>query len=63
MDVVRHENHCPKFELPTLDEVPSLLFEHYVIIRNRDELFVAEAFRICNVREVWIALLAVLSNY
>lgn len=58
VDIVRHENLSPKLWLATLDEVARLLLEHRVLVRDRDELVVAEALGVCNVREVRVAGLA-----
>ena len=52
----------PKIQLAALDEVSSLMFEHRVVVGDRDELLVAETFSIRNEREIWIALLAVFPN-
>ena len=62
MDVVRNENHGPKLKLTAFDKVASLLLEHGIVVRDSDELFVAETFGVCDIREVRIALLAVLSD-
>lgn len=62
MGVIRHENLSPELRLAALDKVPCLLLEHRVLIGNRNELVVAEALSIRNVRKVWIALLAELAD-
>ena len=62
MDVVRDENLRPKLRLAALDEVTSLLLEHRVLVRDVDELIVAEALSVRNVREVRVASLAELAN-
>ena len=54
MDVVSLQHLRPKLELAPLDEVASLLLEHRVVIGDGDELIVAEALRVCNVRQVRI---------
>ena len=62
MNVLSHEDLSPKIQLTTFDEIPSLLFVHRVIIRNSDELFVAEALGVGDIRKVGIALLAEFTN-
>lgn len=63
VDVVRNENLSPKVELTTFHEVASLLLEHRVVVRNRNQLIVAEALRVRNICEVRIALLTVFANH
>jgi hypothetical protein len=58
MDVFRLKDLTPKIRLTPLDEVPRLLFEHRVLIGNRNKLVVTEALCVRNVGEVWIPLLA-----
>ena len=63
MDIVRNENLRPKVELTTFHKVTSLLLEHSIIVRDRDQLLVAEALSVCDISKVRIALLAVLANH
>ena len=62
MHVVRNEDLSPQLRLTTLDEVSSLLFEHRVLVGDRDELIITETFGICNVRQIRIARLAEFTN-
>ena len=52
MHIVGNENDGPKLELTTFDDISRLLLEHGVIIRDRNELFIAEAFRLCDTFKV-----------
>lgn len=63
MDVVRDKDLRPEFGLPPSNEIPSLLLEHRVLIGDRDELVVAEALRIGDVRKIGVTLLAELADY
>ena len=63
MDVVRDEDLRPKLRLAALDEVTSLLLEHRVLIGDRNELFVAEALRVCDIRKVGVTRLAELADH
>ena len=63
MHVFRNKNLGPKLRLAALHKIPSLLLEHRVVIRDRNKFFVAEALGIRNVCEVWVTLLAELSDY
>ena len=58
VDVVSLEHLCPELKLAPLDEVPSLLLEHRVVIGDADELLVAEALGVRDVRKVRVARLA-----
>ena len=58
VNIVVNKDLSPKLGLATLNEVPSLLLEHRVIIGDGNQLVVAEALSICDVREVRIASLA-----
>ena len=58
MDVVASENLRPKLGLTTLDEVSSLLFEHGILVRDGNELLIAEALCIRDVRKIRVAFLA-----
>ena len=62
MNVLRRKHLSPEFGLATLDEVPSLLLEHRVLIGDSNKLIVTEAFSIRDVRQVRVALLAELSD-
>lgn len=62
MVVAGREHSVPELESPALDEVASLVLEHRVVVRNRDKLFIAEAFGVGDVGEEGIALLAVLAD-
>jgi hypothetical protein len=55
MNIVRNKNLSPKFRSATLDQIPSLLLKHRVVIRNRDEFVVAESLSIRNVCQVWVS--------
>ena len=48
----------PKVGLTPLDQVPRLLLEHRVLVGDCNKFVVAETFCICDVREVWVPLLA-----
>ena len=63
VEVITCENLRPELELTTLDEVPSLLLEHRVLIGDRNELFVAEALRVCDIRKVGVTRLAELADH
>ena len=62
VSVVGTKDLSPEVELTTADEVASLLLEHRVLVRDVDELIVAEALSVRNVREVRVASLAELAN-
>lgn len=62
MDVLGAENLGPEFQTTALDEVPRLVLEHRVLVRDVDELVVAESLGVGDVGKVGVALLAVLSN-
>jgi hypothetical protein len=62
MVIARDEYLSPKLETTTLHQVASLMFEHGISIHDADELLIAEAFRIGDVRKVWITGLAVFTN-
>jgi hypothetical protein len=62
MDVFRDEDLGPKIQLTSLDEITGLMFEHRIIISDRDKLVVAESLRVGNVGEIWISLLAVFTD-
>ena len=63
MNVVRVEDLRPKLELTTLDKVPRLLLEHGILVRDVNELVIAEALRVRDVGEVGVAGLAELANH
>lgn len=54
MQIVGCENLCAKIRLATFDKIPCLLLEHRVLVRDRNELIVAQPLRIRYVREVRI---------
>ena len=58
MDVVDYKNLSPELRLTASHQVPSLLFEHRIIIRDGDELIITKAFCIGDVRQVGVASLA-----
>ena len=60
--VLRAEHGGPEFEPSALDEVPCLVLEHRVLVRDPDQLVVAEALGVGDVREVGVALFAVLAD-
>ena len=62
VSVVGTKDLSPEVELTTADEVASLLLEHRILVRDVDELIVAEALSVRNVREVRVASLAELAN-
>jgi hypothetical protein len=62
MKVVRLEHFGPKLLATTLDEISGLVFEHGIVIRDGDELVIAESFGESNVSQVGIPLLAVFAN-
>ena len=62
VSVVGTKDLSPEVELTTAHEVASLLLEHRVLVRDVDELIVAEALSVRNVREVRVASLAELAN-
>ncbi len=63
MNIVRNEDPRPEVELTTLNEVPSLLLEHGVVVRNCNEFLTTEALGIRNVCEVWVPLLTELPDH
>ena len=62
MDIARLKDLTPKVCLTPLNEVPCLLLEHRIFVGDRDELVVTKALRVCNVRKVWVPLLAEFAN-
>jgi len=58
VDVFWLKDLTPKIGFTPLDEVPRLLFEHRVLICDRDKLVVTESLCVRNVGEVWVPLLA-----
>lgn len=62
VDVIASENLRPKLWLATFDEVPSLLLEHRVLVRDSDELLITETLCVRDVRQVRVALLAEFTN-
>jgi hypothetical protein len=52
----------PKLWLTTFHQITSLLFEHRVIIGDRNKLVIAKAFGIGNVCQVWVPFLTKLSD-
>ena len=63
MDIISLEHLRPELELAPLDEVPSLLLEHRVVIGDADELLVAEALGVRDVGKRRLARLAELSDH
>lgn len=62
MNIVGTEDLSPQFKTTPLDEVPRLVLEHRVVVRDGDQLVVAESFGVGDVGEIRVALLAVLSD-
>lgn len=62
VDITWLKDLGPKIGLTPLDEIPRLLLEHGVLVGDRNEFFVAETFRICDIGKVWIPLLAEFTN-
>lgn len=62
VEIVIREHLRPEVEFAAFDEVTSLLFEHGILIRDSNQLFVAETFCIGNVCEIWVASLAESTN-
>jgi hypothetical protein len=62
VDVVGDEYLGPKLESTSLDEVTSLVLEHGVVVGNRDQLVIAEAFGICDICKIRVPLLAVFAD-
>ena len=62
MYVVGNEDLSPQIQLTSLDEIPRLLLEHRVVIRDGDELFIAEALGVSDISKIRITLLAELAN-
>jgi hypothetical protein len=62
VQVVALKDLGPEFETATLDEVTSLVLVHLVLVRDVDELRVAESLGVGDVGEVRIASFAVLSD-
>lgn len=62
MNVIPNKDLGPELRLPTLNQVTRLLFEHAVVIGDRDELLVAEALGIRNVCEIRVSGLAEFAN-
>ena len=62
MDVITDKNLSPKLGLTTLNQITGLLLEHRVLVSDGNQLIVAEALSIGDVREVRVASLAELAN-
>ena len=62
MYVVGNEDLSPQIQLTSLDEIPRLLLEHRVVIRDGDELFIAKALGVSDISKIRITLLAELAN-
>lgn len=62
MDIIVDKDLCPKFWLTTLHEVTSLLFEHRVLIRDGNELIIAEALCVGDVRQIRVSGFAEFTN-
>ena len=62
VDVIRSEYLSPEIQLPSLHQATCLLLEHRIVIGNRYQLLVTETFSVSDVRQIRIALLAVLAN-
>ena len=62
VDVLAGKNLRPKLGLATLDEVPSLLLKHRILVRDSNELLIAEALCIRDIRQVRVALLTEFTN-
>jgi hypothetical protein len=62
MNVVRDKNLCPQLWNTTLNQIACLLFEHGVLVRDRNQLLVAETLGIGNVCEVGVTSLAEFTN-
>jgi len=58
VDVVRGKNLSPELQLTALYKVARLLLEHRVVVRDSNELVIAETLGIRNVRKVRITSLA-----
>lgn len=58
MDVIRDKDLCPQLRNTTFDQIARLLFEHRVLVRDGNQLLIAEALGICNVRKVGVTSLA-----
>jgi hypothetical protein len=56
------KNLRPQLRNTTLDQVACLLLEHRVLVRDRNQLLIAEALGICNVRKIGVASLAEFTN-
>jgi hypothetical protein len=62
MGVVRNKDLGPQLHSTAFDKVARLMLEHRVIVRDLNELIVAEALRVRDERKVGVSFLAVLSN-
>jgi len=62
VNVVGHEDLCPKLRLTALNKIASLLLEHRILIGDSNELIITEPFRICNIRKVRVPGLAELAD-
>src|ERR1700722_13745451 len=63
MEIFWHKDLCPELRCAPFHQIASLLFEHGVGICDREKPVVAESFRVCNVRQVWVACLAEFSHH
>ena len=60
--IIRDQNLLPQFNATALHKVSRLLFEHRVLVGNVDQLVIAEALSICDIRQIRVSFLAVFSN-
>ncbi len=62
MGIILDEDLTPKIRLAAFNKIPSLLFEHGVVVGDSNKLIVAKAFSIGNVGKVRIAGFTKLSD-
>lgn len=62
MNIVMDKHLRPKLRLATFHQISSLLFEHRVVVGDRNKLIITEPFCIGNVGKVRIPSLTELSD-
>lgn len=62
MHIVVYKNLSPEVKLAPLNQVTRLLLEHGVLVSDGDELLIAEALCVRDIRKVRVSLLTVFTD-